>query len=336
MGMQRLEGIDAFVVTDLDDLDQHAGVVRCAPKVLADSAWLLARCVTYQFASLERPVGGASVGINAKPDDRSSAVPAAIERIASLEPPLVLDAGRGIGDADLTPLRGLDGRTEAHLSRRTDLTAVGIVAALGSQRPLDGLRLALDHVDDLALDVARHATTAGALIVAASVGGTVVVRPEGIGPDQLTDLARGSGDATALGLATTDTAVHAVEADALAIGSKLGALDHTMAADVRAGVVVPTGWVPVTTRALAVLTRNGVTVLPDFVVLAGAVPDSGVGGPVADDGVGAASTTVVDLLADIAPTVGDAWPNLVLAACARAEAYLTASGRELPSSRPLG
>jgi glutamate dehydrogenase (NAD(P)+) len=334
MALRRLEGADAFVVTDLDDVERHAGLGRCAPKVLADSAWLLARCATYQYAVLERPVGGASVGINAKGEGRDEAVATAVGILAGDTPPLVLDAGRGLTDEDLAPLHLVDGRSDDHRSERIELTAAGIVAALSSQRPLDGLRLSVEHLDDLGVAVVRRAVAAGARLVAVDLGGTVVASADGLDPEAVA-AARTDGDGPG-GLPATDKPLLAIDADAVGVGSKLGAVDHNVAGDVAAGIVLPLGWAPVTTRALAVLTRRGTTVLPDFVVLAGAVPGSGVGGPVAPDPLAAAGEVVGGLCADLGGDVGDDWPNLVLAACARAEAFLTGAGHTLPTSRPLG
>ena len=71
-----------------------------------------------------------------------------------------------------------------------------------------------------------------------------------------------------------------VECDALLVAGKAGVLEHDLAATVRAKVVVPLTPVPVTARALAVLGRAGVVVVPDFLstaapLLAAVDPDGG-------------------------------------------------------------
>ena len=68
MTIEKLASTDAFIVFDLDGVP-GAGIVRAAPKILVDGATLLARSLTYRFASFERQVSGASAGINAAPDD---------------------------------------------------------------------------------------------------------------------------------------------------------------------------------------------------------------------------------------------------------------------------
>src|SRR5438876_4609726 len=71
-----LAATDGFVLYDLDGTERSLGVARLAPKVLRESAELLARSMTYLFASFELEIGGASAGVNAKPDEREDAVAA--------------------------------------------------------------------------------------------------------------------------------------------------------------------------------------------------------------------------------------------------------------------
>lgn len=344
MAMRRLDGADGFVVTDLDELEVHAGVARCAPKVLADSAWLLARCATYQYAAAERAVGGASVGINAAADARATAVPTAVAALGDLAAQgLALDAGRGLSDDDLAPLHAVDGRPAGFPAERERLVAEGVAAAMSAVRPLEGATVAIESLDPLSAALAAAVGRHGGRIVAVAAGAGAVSNPDGIDPDAIAGVLSSPDGAgvsvdglAALGTTVPPAEVVAAEVDVLAVGSKLGAIDHNVATGVRAGIVAPTSWVPVTTRALAVLTRAGVVVLPDFVALAGAVPATGLGADVPDDPVAAGSALVASLIAESAGGVGEAWPNLVLAACARAEAFLTANGHELPSSRPLG
>jgi glutamate dehydrogenase/leucine dehydrogenase len=74
--VRKLDSTDAFLVTDLADAPLAAGVVRAAPKVLVDGAELLARAATYAFATFGVQAGGASAGINTKPEDRETALAA--------------------------------------------------------------------------------------------------------------------------------------------------------------------------------------------------------------------------------------------------------------------
>ncbi len=107
MKVDKLTGTDGFVVTDLDHATTSVGVVRLAPKVLRDGAQLLARSVTYAFASFGvAGHAGASAGINAKPDGREAAIAAFLDEVRARAEggALVLSPGNGLTPDDLAPL----------------------------------------------------------------------------------------------------------------------------------------------------------------------------------------------------------------------------------------
>lgn len=105
MRVQQLESTDAFVLFDLEGAQKAAGVARLAPKVLRDSAELLARTVTYSFATFGLKMTGASAGINAKPDQRDEAIAAFLDAVKPLVADgLSLHASTGLSDSDLAPL----------------------------------------------------------------------------------------------------------------------------------------------------------------------------------------------------------------------------------------
>ncbi|MEQ1788754.1 MAG: Glu/Leu/Phe/Val dehydrogenase dimerization domain-containing protein, partial [Acidimicrobiales bacterium] len=142
MEFLKLTSTDAFIVFDLDAAPA-VGIVRQAPKVLKDGAELLARSTTYAMASFGLAIGGASAGINAKPDARDAALAAFIEEVAPL-----VESGRwlpgpgvGIATDELTGLARADERTVAF-----DQTAAGesaVAAALGALGSLDGAQVAI-------------------------------------------------------------------------------------------------------------------------------------------------------------------------------------------------
>jgi hypothetical protein len=105
-------------------------------------------------------------------------------------------------------------------------------------------------------------------------------------------------------------------ADLLFVGSGVGAIDHVAADRVGAQVVVPTVRLAVTTRALAMCSRRGIVVLPDFVVLAD---------PLA--GFDEATSVLAEAL--------DHADGPVLGACERSEAFLGSWQDELPFGRPI-
>jgi hypothetical protein len=101
---------------------------------------------------------------------------------------------------------------------------------------------------------------------------------------------------------------------------------------VKAGVIVPYAPMPVSAKALAMLTRTGTVVLPDFIVTGGGLaawPADGVSAP--EDPPAAAAELVTSALGEVL----GAEQGPLLAACARAEAFLLTWRSELPFGRPI-
>lgn len=286
MAVQKLTSTDGFIAFDLDDAPA-VGVVRIAPKVLRDGAELLARSTTYAAASFGLQLRGGSAGINAKPDARDAALAAFLEEVA----PMVEDGrwlvgpGVGVTAAELAGLPKADQRSTAF-----DATASGesaVAAALGALGALQGARIGIVGSGPIAEAAAASATTNGAEPVAA---------------------------------ATLDS-----ECDALLVAGKAGVLEHDLASTVRAKAVVPLTPVPVTARALAVLGRAGVVVVPDFLSTAG--PLLAAFAPEGEDPMVRVAASVSSLR--------DEGTNLWMAAALRAEEFLRTWQPELPFGRPL-
>src|SRR4051812_48333679 len=129
--IHKLAATDAFIVFDLDGAARSIGPTRLAPKILVDGAELLARSATYLFASFELRVGGASAGINAKPDGRDDAVAAFVAEVKPLVEAgtFTTEAARGLSPADLAPLAGAGGASLPTGEHRDALLVAGVVAA---------------------------------------------------------------------------------------------------------------------------------------------------------------------------------------------------------------
>jgi glutamate dehydrogenase/leucine dehydrogenase len=282
----KLDSTDGFIAFDLGDAPA-VGVVRQAPKVLRDGAELLARSTTYAGASFGLAIGGGSAGLNAKPDDRDAALAAFLEEVTPL-----VESGRwlpgpgvGIHADDLSSLPRSEDRSIAF-----DQTSAGesaVAAALGAVGSLDGK-------------------------VVAIVGG---------GP--ITEAAAASVSAN--GGSPQPQAGFDADCDALLVAGKAGVLEHDLAATVRAKVVVPLTPVPVTARALAVLGRAGVVVVPDFLSTAGPMLTA-----LEKDG-GDAMTRVHESVAALAGEGTNLWTKAI----ENAEAHLRTWQDELPFGRPL-
>ncbi len=284
--MQKLTSTDGFIAFDLDDAPA-VGVVRIAPKVLRDGAELLARSTTYAAASFGLQLRGGSAGINAKPDARDAALAAFLEEVA----PMVEDGrwlvgpGLGVTADELAGLPKAEQRAAAF-----DPTATGesaVAAALGVLGALQGARIGIVGTGPAADAAAASATTNGAEPIPG---------------------------------ASLDS-----ECDALLVAGKAGVLEHDLASTVRAKAVVPLTPVPVTARALAVLGRAGVVVVPDFLSTAG--PLLATFAPEGDD--------PMVRVADSVSSLRQEGTNLWMAATVRAEDFLRTWQPQLPFGRPL-
>jgi glutamate dehydrogenase (NAD(P)+) len=326
---------DAFIVFDLDGAT-GAGVVRSAPKILVDGATSLARTLTYRFATFERRLGGASAGINAKPDSRPAAVAAfsaeATDLVAAGR--LLVEGGRGVDPDDLAGVRAVDPRPDAYWSRHDELTALGVaVAAETALGGLAGCSVAIDGFDGAGPLLAAELVTRGAMVTAVSTSEGTAAAPAGLDVPALALAwdAHGPGCVRELGLETgAPGAVFGVPADVLVAASKPGIVDDEVAASLVVRAVVPGGPVPVTAKALAVLRRADTLVLPDFVTTAGPLFAGWPTDPGADPAVEAADA----IAASVAEILGHE-DGPLLGACYRAEAFLASWRDELPFGRPL-
>ncbi|MDR0358290.1 MAG: hypothetical protein LBJ87_02335, partial [bacterium] len=83
MRVQRLQTVDAMIAFDFE-CPTSAGGTRLAPDVTEEEVRLLARAMTYKFASLEVQVGGAKAAIRARPESRAEAVRSYCDEIRPL------------------------------------------------------------------------------------------------------------------------------------------------------------------------------------------------------------------------------------------------------------
>ena len=293
MPIEKLETVDAFIVFDLADAPESVGIVRSARKILPGGASDLARSMTYAFATFEMCRSGASAGINAVDDDRADAVAKFTAEIAPM-----VTSGRFLPEPGTrVPRAALESLAEADPR-----------AAIG--------------------DVADRATVAGVVAAAASAAS---------GLDGRTVAIEGSGPACdALTIAVEEQGGTIVEmngqADVLFAGSKMGAIDHTVAEQLQVGTLVPYGPIPVTARALAVLGRAGTTVVPDFIATAGSLFAWWPTGDPTPEAI--AADAAANVSASIEEITGHP-DGLFLAAAYRAESFLATWQDSLPFGRPL-
>lgn len=353
MGMRKLSGTDGFVVVDLDGAPGSAGLMRLAPKILPSGAREMARSATYTFASVGMQRSGASGGINARPDGRDGAVEAFL---AESEPwvtagEFLPDPGKGLTAADLAPLQAHDPRhpirlsTTGGISLSERLAGSGAVAAASAALDgLEGRRIVIEGCGPAGVAAAATAAAQGAVLAGVASEKGFCAASDGPGLDAAAIgaawTAHGPGFVEHLDGACSDPGdVWGAAGDILLVGSKMGVLDHNIAAGLNASLVACLHPIPFTTRALVILQAAGSVVLADFVCLAGplfaAWPAELIG--LEGDCVTAEAieTAATEAIASLVRETAGHPEGAFLGACHHAESFLATWRDELPFGRPL-
>ncbi len=346
--IQKITGPDGsemtgFVIVDLDGASAADGVVRCAKKILMDGARTMARSRSYSWAMLRQQRSGASAAINVAPPQRGVGIEAFVEavlpRVQSGE--LSLDAAKGLGQAELAALDAADARSPRRLQAHgattlaDDLEARGILtAAAVAADGLDGATVSIEGAGTLGPILVEQLSAAGARVVAVATTSGSVLDPAGLDPVALVSDWREHGEALPAARGSelgADEALRA-PADVLLCGSKLGVVDHHVAAALSCRVLAPVGVAPVTAKGLAVAGRGGVAVLADFLTLSGRLHSFVAA---TDDESDSLATRVAGTTEQLARAALAHDEGPYLGACALAEEFLSTWQEQLPFGRPL-
>lgn len=343
MRIHKFTSTDAFVAIDLAGAETSSGPVRWARRILQGGAKDLARSQTYTYAVLNMRHGGASAGISADGAHRREAIGAFVTEAAELVDygTYLPDAAKGVSEADLEALRANDPRDTTRLVGNSSTFAdqcEGLSAAVCAQHSvgdLSGRSVAIEGFDANGPALAASGIERGATVGAIATAAGSVTSGSGFDAQTLADAweEHGADLVNELGAVTSPAEVFASGADVFFVGSKMGVVNHEIAAQIQdAAAVVACGRVPVTARALAVLRRGGVVVPADFVALAGSVLALW-GDPARSEPeiLAAVDETAGVLSSEFATHDNGAF----LAACLAAESYLLTWQDELPFGRPL-
>ncbi|MFL6242856.1 MAG: Glu/Leu/Phe/Val dehydrogenase dimerization domain-containing protein [Acidimicrobiia bacterium] len=278
MEVRRLQTVDAFVVFDLDDAPHAAGGTRLAPDVSEREGALLARAMTYKFAVLGRPIGGAKGLVRSDAAGRAAAMARYCEEIRPLVTSRRFLTGPDLGtyEADFAPLRASD--WEPHVLNSTVdgvafedvLTGFGVaVAADATVGGLDGRTVAVEGFGKVGAGVAREVARRGGRVVAVSTLAGCVADPAGFDVDQLWEAraAHGDGLVAEVGKACLPRdALFEIDADVLVPGARTGVIDELRAARLGARAVVPAANVPYTAGGLEALGERDIAAHGDWLV----------------------------------------------------------------------
>ena len=353
MGMRKLTGADGFVVVDLDAGGGSAGLMRLAPKILPSGARELARSATYAFAAVGMRRSGASGGINARPDGRDGAVAAFV---AECEPwvaagEFLPDPGKGLSATDLAPLGAHDPRHPLRLSDvggvslSDRLAGAGAVAAVaGALGGLEGRRVVIEGCGPVGVSAAAAAAEQGAVLagVATEKGFCAASGAAGLDHAAIGEAWSEHGPSFVQHLdspyAETGDVWGAAD-DVLLVGSKMGALNHNVAAGLEPSAVACLHPIPFTTRALVILQAAGAVVLADFVCLAGPLFAAWPGELAGLEGAGvtpeAVESAATEAINDLVRETAGHPEGAFLGACHHAESFLRTWREQLPFGRPL-
>ena len=295
-----LSSVPGFVVFDLPGAPESAGGTRLAPDVSVAEVALLARAMTYKFAALGTPMGGAKAGVRGDPADRAGKAALMARFCAEIAP--LTDTGRlltgpdmGTAEEDFAPLREHRAAPTA-MSSVVDgvpfedlLTGFGVTAAaetaLGERwgGGWEGRSVAIEGFGKVGGGVAREVARRGGRVAAVSTVAGCLADPAGLDVERLLALRRAHGDACVLhyvrdmhdgrAAGPPGELFTAVDADVVVPGTRPGVISGRTAGSLPAGVrvIAPAANVPYTAAGAEVLRQRGIVTLPDFVCNAGAV-----------------------------------------------------------------
>lgn len=281
----------AVIVIDTTRFGLTAGGVRMAADLTLTEMVRLARAMTYKFAMLELPCGGAKAGIWLDPSDprRPQIMRAFIDVLCPLAASRAYMAGADMGTsaADFAALRpdggaspGLGEQEFEGMSLEEQLTGYGVVVAARAAAeilgwPLAGARVALEGFGKVGAGAAKFLAREGARLVAVSTVRATLHRPEGLDVARLLALRRAHGDAAIEHYDGSELmpreALFAVPAEVLIPGARPDAIDIATADALTARLVVPAANIPYAAGVPQRLHARGVVPLPDFVTNAGGV-----------------------------------------------------------------
>jgi glutamate dehydrogenase (NAD(P)+) len=276
-----------YVVIDHPVQGTTSGGVRFTPDVSPGELAKLARSMTYKWAFLNIPLGGAKAGIFADPHQLGCSQVTLMEAFGRSIAPLVrqqvyhpgVDLGTTLDD-----LRAImRGAGRPLLGRQIDgsfCTALTVFETIRqvtrfSGLKLNGLRVAIEGFGKVASVLAKLLAEANAKLVAISTVEGAIVAEEGLDVPRLLSLKQQHGDLLVHYYPDAQPVEHhelfAQLVDLLVPGARPEVIRADNADQVQAKFIVPISNAPVTPEAERMLIARGIVVMPDFVANCGGV-----------------------------------------------------------------
>jgi glutamate dehydrogenase/leucine dehydrogenase len=287
-------GMKGVVVIDCTTLGRGAGGgIRMLADITTEEIAGLARAMTYKFASLGVPIGGAKSGIWADPSIKGEERRELMRAFGRATRPLIesgLSFGADIGTegSDLPFVyegANLEWSSAGLLTEEKDgeplenhVTGYGVAIAAEaaceySGVDINGATVAIEGFGKVGGGVARYITEMGAKVVALSTLHGAIYNENGLDVGKLLEARKTSGD---MAVSNYEDAKHlakekifSLPVDILIPGARPYVITKENADYVRAKIISSIANIPTTDEAEEMLFKNGVHVIPDFISNAG-------------------------------------------------------------------
>ena len=340
--IKQLESTQGFVIYDLPNAETYVGPTRLGAKLVPGNAEMLVRHQTYVFGLTEQRKSGATIGLKVAPEETEGAVAALADELASEfeSQQLLTDPGLRLNDASLAPVLQYDNRNPIAKADRDgvafedELVAVGAVTCASQfQKSDNNWQVAIEGFDQVGLAIAREVENRGGKIhtISTAKGCT----SGNFDSATLADAWMNSGAncVEELGTVGKPWQIWNSDLDAIFVGSKPGAMSGDGAKSTSDTPIIATSAAAISSKALAILRKNGAPVAPDFLTRVGPMlawwaPEEATHDALRDS----ATATVNQLLGEIT----DHEDGAFMAACYKAEAFMESWQEKRPFGRPLG
>ncbi len=340
--IKQLESTQGFVIYDLPNAETYVGPTRLGAKLAPGNAEMLVRHQTYVFGLTEQRKSGATIGLKVDPEDTEGAVAALAEELASEfeSQQLLTGPGLRLDNALLAPVLRYDNRNPIAKSDREgvafedELVAVGAVTCASRFQKSDSdWQVAIEGFDQIGLAIAREVENRGGKIHTISTAKGCVSGD--FDSATLADawMQSGASCVEQLGTVGKPWQIWNADLDAIFVGSKPGAISGEGATSSSDTPIIATSAAAVSSKALAVLRKNGAPVAPDFLTRVGPMLAWWASEETSHDVLRDSTTeTVNGLLEEIV----DHEDGTFMAACYKAEAFMESWQEKRPFGRPLG
>ena len=303
-----------YLVIDRTVNGSASGGIRFTPDVSIEELSSLAMAMTYKWAFINVPMGGAKAGIFADPEnlncDRAELMEAFGRGIKALVAKDVYFPGIDLGTTldDLYAIMNGAGRPlvgeQIDGSYNTALTVFETIRQVVrfSNREMSGVRVAMEGFGKVASAVGELLDDAGATIVAISTIDGMIKSESGLDVNVLLKLKDQYGDQLVHHYPGTEIEspenLYSLEVDLLIPGARPRVINEENVEQIKAAWIIPISNAPTTPGAELRLDEKGVLFIPDFVSNCGGILSSAMRGDNFDleDVRHLVSTTFADLV----------------------------------------